>query len=153
LIEAIDVGVPDQPLQLKWPNDLMLSDKKLAGILLERSGDQVIVGFGVNLAHAPDLPDRPSASLKGELQPAAFVPILAGSFTRILNLWRTTESAALVRAWEQRGHGLGSRLSVHVAADQVVSGRFGGLGPDGALRLMRDDGSVDLIRAADIFLG
>ena len=55
LIEGIDVTVPGQPLLLKWPNDLMLGGKKLAGILLERSGDRVAVGFGVNLAAAPQL--------------------------------------------------------------------------------------------------
>src|SRR5262249_35855194 len=49
LIEAIDVSNPEQALMLKWPNDLMLNAKKLAGILLERSGSRVAVGFGVNL--------------------------------------------------------------------------------------------------------
>ena len=50
---------------LKWPNDLMLLGKKLAGILLERSGDRIVVGFGVNLASAPELAGPPSASLGG----------------------------------------------------------------------------------------
>ena len=53
LIEAIDVATPTQGLMLKWPNDLMLLGKKLAGILLERSGDRIVIGFGVNLASAP----------------------------------------------------------------------------------------------------
>ena len=58
LIEAVDAAVPAQALMLKWPNDLMLMGRKLAGILLERSGDRVAVGFGVNLASAPQLADR-----------------------------------------------------------------------------------------------
>ena len=65
LVEAIDVALPGEALMLKWPNDVMLLGKKLAGILLERSGDRVVVGFGVNLASAPDLTDRPCASLGG----------------------------------------------------------------------------------------
>ena len=77
LIEALDVAVPGQPLVLKWPNDLMLSGKKLAGILLERAGERVVLGFGVNLAAAPQLPDRQAASLAGEIQPEAFAPLLA----------------------------------------------------------------------------
>jgi BirA family biotin operon repressor/biotin-[acetyl-CoA-carboxylase] ligase len=152
LIEAIDVAVPGQPLMLKWPNDLMLSGKKLAGILLERSSDRVVVGFGVNLATAPEVPDRPAASLGGLIQPEAFAPLLAGCFARLLSLWRATESSALVRAWEQRAHLLGTKLTVHVSTDETMSGRFGGLDPDGALRLILEDGSIEVIRAADIFL-
>src|SRR5206468_11006236 len=88
LIEAVDVAAPDQPLLLKWPNDLMLAGNKLAGILLERSGDRVAVGFGVNLAAAPQLPDREGASLGGKILPEAFAPLLAASFARLLDLWR-----------------------------------------------------------------
>jgi BirA family biotin operon repressor/biotin-[acetyl-CoA-carboxylase] ligase len=152
LIEAIDVAIPDQPLMLKWPNDLMLSGKKLAGILLERSGERVVLGFGVNLGGAPDLPERQAASLKGELSPEAFAPLLAGSFARMLTLWRTTETPSLVRAWEHRAHLVGTKLSVHVAADEQIRGRFAGLDPDGALRLLLDDGSMEIVRAADVFL-
>jgi BirA family transcriptional regulator, biotin operon repressor / biotin---[acetyl-CoA-carboxylase] ligase len=137
---------------LKWPNDLMLSGRKLAGILLERSGDRVVVGFGVNLAAAPDLPELKAASLGGLIKPEAFAPLLAGSFARLLNLWRSSEPAVLVRAWEHRAHLVGTKLTVHVSKDETIRGRFGGLDPDGALRLMRDDGSIELVRAADVFL-
>ena len=137
---------------LKWPNDLMLRDKKLAGILLERVGDGVIVGFGVNLAGAPELPDRSTASLGGRIEPKAFAPLLAASFARLLDAWRTSDSSALARAWEQRAHSRGTELSVHVGQRETISGRFGGLDPDGALRLILDDGSVEIVRAADVFL-
>jgi BirA family biotin operon repressor/biotin-[acetyl-CoA-carboxylase] ligase len=152
LIEALDVAVPDEPLMLKWPNDLMLSGKKLAGILLERSGDRVVLGFGVNLAAAPEVPDRRVASLDGHMQPEAFAPLLAGSFSRMLVLWRSTEPSALVRAWEHRAHLVGTRLSVHLNKDEQISGRFAGLDPDGALRLLLEDGSMEIVRAADVFL-
>ncbi len=152
LIEALDVAVPDEPLMLKWPNDLMLSGKKLAGILLERSGDRVVLGFGVNLAAAPEVPDRRVASLDGHMQPEAFAPLLAGSFSRMLVLWRSTEPSALVRAWEHRAHLVGTKLSVHLNKDEQISGRFAGLDPDGALRLLLEDGSMEIVRAADVFL-
>jgi BirA family biotin operon repressor/biotin-[acetyl-CoA-carboxylase] ligase len=152
LVEAIDVAVPAQPLMLKWPNDVMVLGKKVAGILLERNGDRVAVGFGVNLASAPALKDRHAASLGGQLAPEAFAPLLAGSFARMLELWRSTEGPALVRAWEQRAHLPGTRLTVHAGNDETVSGRFAGLEPDGALRLKLEDGSIDVIRAGDIDL-
>ena len=152
LIEALDVAVPGQPTMLKWPNDLMLSGKKLAGILLERNGDRVVLGFGVNLAAAPDLAGREAASLGGEVQPQAFAPLLAGTFARVLDLWRTSDSSAILRAWEHRAHLVGTKLTVHASKDEQVSGRFGGLDADGALRLLLEDGSMQIVHAADVFL-
>jgi BirA family biotin operon repressor/biotin-[acetyl-CoA-carboxylase] ligase len=152
LAEAIDVAVPGQAPMLKWPNDLLLGGKKLAGILLERSGERVAVGFGVNLASAPHLPDRQGASLDGKIAPEAFAPLLAASFARLLGLWRSSESVALARAWQERAHPPGTRLTVHLNRDEVIGGRFAGLEPDGALQLMLDDGSIEVIRAGDVTL-
>lgn len=151
LIEAVDVAVPDQPLMLKWPNDLLLRNSKLAGILLERSGDRVVAGFGVNLASAPKLIDRDTAALNGALLPQAFAPLLAASFTRMLHLWRNTGPEQFAHAWLARAHPIGTRLTVHSAADERVAGTFDGIEPDGALRLRRD-GEVDVIHAGDVEL-
>lgn len=137
---------------LKWPNDLLLGGRKLAGILLERSGDRIVAGFGINLATAPDLPGRPTAALDGRIAPQAFAPLLAASFARLLTLWRTAEPQALATAWLARAHPLGTPLKIHASADETVTGTFAGIDPDGALRLRRDDGSVELVRAGDVSL-
>ena len=152
LVEAIDVAVPGQPLMLKWPNDVMLLGKKLAGILLERSGDRIAVGFGVNLASAPRLPDRQGAALDGKLAPEAFAPMLAGSFARLLGLWRQSEPGLLAKAWLTRAHPTGTRLTVHSSGDETILGRFDGIEPDGALRLRREDGTIAIVRAGDVEL-
>lgn len=46
---------------LKWPNDLMVDDKKLAGVLAEREGTAVVVGIGINLNWPAELPDELAA--------------------------------------------------------------------------------------------
>ena len=152
MIEAVDVAMPGLAFQLKWPNDLMLGGDKLAGILLERSGDRVVVGFGVNLAAAPALPDRRGASLGGKVKPEVFAPLLAGSFARLLSLWRASEPAMLAHAWLARAHPIGTPLTVHSSAEQTISGTFDGIEPDGALRLRRADGGFDIVRAGDVLL-
>jgi BirA family biotin operon repressor/biotin-[acetyl-CoA-carboxylase] ligase len=152
LVETIDVAVPAQSAMLKWPNDVMLGSKKLAGILLERSGDRVAVGFGVNLASAPQLPDRQGAALAGKVSPQAFAPLLAASFARLLGLWRTSAPGHLARAWLARAHPVGTKLTVHSSSEDTVTGRFDGIEPDGALRLKRDDGSLVVVRAGDVQL-
>lgn len=152
LIEAVDEAVPAQALMLKWPNDLLLSGKKLAGILLERSGDRIVTGFGVNLASAPQLPERECASLSARIAPQAFAPLLAATFARLLALWRKSEPAMLGQAWLARAHPVGAQLTVHSSSDESLSGRFEGIEPDGALRLRRDGGAIEIVRAGDISL-
>ena len=149
LIEAADIAFPGLPLMLKWPNDLLLGTAKVAGILLERSGDRVVVGFGVNLAHAPEISERETASVNAAMLPQAFAPLLAGSFARMLTLWRGSEPEAFARAWLARAHPVGTRLTVHGGSEETVSGTFDGIEADGALRLRRD-GDVDVIRAGDV---
>lgn len=53
LEEAVRIYAPGADVAIKWPNDLLLGEAKLAGILLERADDAVVVGIGVNLAHHP----------------------------------------------------------------------------------------------------
>ncbi len=137
---------------LKWPNDVMLLGKKLAGVLLERSGDRVAIGFGVNLSTAPQLSDRQTASLSGNVLPRAFAPLLAGSFSRLVDLWRQIEPAMLVQAWLVRAHPIGTRLTVHSSSNEIVSGQFDGIEPDGALRLRNESGTIDIVHAGDVEL-
>lgn len=144
--------MPGQALILKWPNDVLLLGRKLAGILLERSGDKVVIGFGVNLASAPDLPDRRCASLAGRMTPEAFAPLLAASFARLLQLWRQSEPIFIAQAWLARAHAIGTRLTVHSTGDATISGRFEGIEADGALRLRREDGALEIVRAGDVEL-
>jgi BirA family biotin operon repressor/biotin-[acetyl-CoA-carboxylase] ligase len=153
LIEAVEVVAPGASLSLKWPNDLMLGDAKLAGILLERSGDRVVAGFGVNLAGAPDIAGRKTAALKpiAEVAPEAFAPLLAGKFAQILAMWRTAEPAQFAQAWMARAHPVGTPLKVHNVPGELVSGTFDGIEPDGAMRLRRD-GMIDIIRSGDVLL-
>lgn len=155
LIEAVEVAAPDTALSLKWPNDLMLGDAKLAGILLERSGDRVVAGFGVNLAGAPPIPGRKTAALRPDMAiaPQAFAPLLAGKFAQLLAVWRAAEPAAFAQAWLARAHPVGTVLEVHSGPGERVRGTFDGIEADGAMRLKRSDGMIDVIRAGDVSLG
>ena len=152
LAEAVDVALTGQPLVLKWPNDLLLAGRKVAGILLERNGDRIAAGFGVNLAAAPQLPDRRGASLGGKVLPEAFAPLLAASFARLLELWRQSPPELLGHAWLARAHPIGTALTVHSGADEMVSGTFDGIEADGALRIKREDGRLEIVRAGDVEL-
>lgn len=139
---------------LKWPNDLMIGDAKVAGILLERSGDRVVAGFGVNLARAPEIAGRRTAALAPfkTISPQAFAPVLAGKFAQLLAAWRSSEPVRFAEAWMARAHPVGTPLTVQGGPGEQTSGFFGGIEPDGTMRLRLEDGTTSLVRAGDIYL-
>jgi len=140
---------------IKWPNDLLIDGAKLSGILLERSGDAVVIGIGVNLAHHPDLPDRPATSLAAHgatVDAASFLETLADTFARWLGKWRG-EGLAPVRArWTERAHPSGTALTARLPDGSATDGLFERLDSDGALILRLADGTTRVIHAADVFL-
>jgi len=139
---------------IKWPNDLFIGDAKLTGILLERAGEAVVVGIGVNLAHHPEGLDRAVTSLAvhgpAAPDPDLFLRDLADAFGRWLALWRGSLEPVRKR-WLERAHPIGTALSVRLPDQAPVDGLFDGLDADGALRLRLASGEVQVIHAGDVF--
>ncbi len=144
---------PPARAQLKWPNDVMVGRAKLAGILLEGAGDAVVLGIGVNLVHAPDLPDRATIALS-QFGPApdrdAFAEQLAAQWRAELERWRTYGLAPLINRWEAAAHPKGTRLAAEIAGEGRITGAFDGLSDDGAARLRLDNGEVRAIHAGEL---
>lgn len=146
-------ALPD--MVLKWPNDVLIDGAKLAGILLERQGDAVVVGIGVNLAQAPQLPDRPTMALSGlghTIARDAFAQSLADEWHTALANWHQHGWATLRQDWLTRAHPRGTLLSVRDPAAGTIIGAFAGLEPDGAALLRLADGQCRAIHAGDIEL-
>lgn len=125
-------GVPGG-LRLKWPNDLLLDGGKLAGILLEAgedAGPWLVIGFGVNLAGAPQGLGRAVASLDGVVGPEAFAVTLLAALAG----WRRRYAAEGFGPIREAWLGLGPALGSSVTAGSVRGG-FAGLDEDGALVL------------------
>lgn len=142
-------------LSIKWPNDLLAEGAKLGGILLERIGDAIIVGFGVNLAFHPEDLDRPVtcfAKLGVDVGPDQFCVRLASCFASWLGRWRTDGLDPIAEAWGVAAHPVGTQLLVRTGDGGALEGLFGGLDEDGALSLRLADGSVRAIHAGDVFL-
>lgn len=136
---------------IKWPNDLMCGGAKLAGILLERTGSAVVVGFGINLAHHPDGLGRPVTSIDALTgtapDPSEVAGALAERFAHWLACWRGGGLEPVRTAWLAAAHPPGT-----VLATPEGEGTFAGLDGSGALRLKLASGDIRLIHAGDVFL-
>lgn len=149
------------PLRLKWPNDVLLGDAKLGGILLEsRTGTAVdmpavVIGIGLNLARAPADLGRPVASLANagiDTAPAQALAALAWAMAEWLAQWRDGVGFQTIRsAWLERAMPLGGPISVRLGSD-LISGTFLGIDEMGALRL-DTQGGERRITAGDVLIG
>ena len=142
-------------LMLKWPNDVLLDGAKLAGILLERIGDAVVIGIGVNLAVAPDVAGRKVTSLAAHGVKTfrdRFAFDLAMATGEAIAAWRNDGLAATIERWSRHGPARGAPIRVDLSESERVEGTFAGLDGDGALRIRLEDGSSRAIHAGEVSL-
>ena len=149
--------LPGCGAQLKWPNDVHVDGAKLAGILLERRADAVVVGIGMNVALAPEVPGRSVTCLRdlgamAQIDAAAVIELLADRFAARLAQWRSVLPATLLDVWCAAAHKPGDAMAVQRGPGDRIQGMFDGLAADGALRLRLADGRIETISAGDVDL-
>lgn len=141
-------------LTLKWPNDVLLDGVKFSGILLERTGNALIIGFGANLATHPDDTERPATSLAAVglpvPTPLMVLERLMPAFAAGRTLWAAHGFASVRDQWLVHAAGVGGRIAALLGAE-TLEGRFEGLGDDGALALRMDDGQLRPVHAGEVF--
>jgi BirA family biotin operon repressor/biotin-[acetyl-CoA-carboxylase] ligase len=150
LHDACATFVAPGRLLLKWPNDVLLDGAKLSGTLLEALDPAALVlGIGVNLAVAPELPDRPTSALDpgGGIVAVAFLSTLASALAARRAQWRADGFEAVRGDWLARAHPPGTPIAICATGQK---GRFAGLADDGALRLELATGHEARIHAGDI---
>jgi BirA family biotin operon repressor/biotin-[acetyl-CoA-carboxylase] ligase len=144
-------------LELKWPNDLLLSGAKFAGILIEGEGREeegaVAIGIGVNCTAHPTGAAFPATDLAAggaNVSAAALFAALSVKMPGRLAQWNRGNGFATIRAdWLARAAGLGENIRVGLA-DREVAGRFEGLDEAGCLILIASDGGKVVVAAGDL---
>lgn len=146
-------------LSFKWPNDLLLADRKCAGILIEgevAAGESlcVVIGIGANCASHP--PDAAYPATDFRAQGAAIAPDrlfqgLSATMCRRLAQWdRGQGFAAIVDDWLSTARGIGEEITVRNGLGEK-HGRFAGLDRSGRLILELRGGGIEKISAGDVF--
>jgi BirA family transcriptional regulator, biotin operon repressor / biotin---[acetyl-CoA-carboxylase] ligase len=146
--DAVGAMLPPQArTMLKWPNDVLVNDGKISGILLERMDDALILGIGVNVLIAPDGVPYRASTIVG----CGGLATVDGTGARLLSdlaawldVWQQDGFAPIRTAWLARAHPVGTPLRL-MAGDRLVSGRFADLAPDGALIIDTDEGRARFV--------
>jgi BirA family biotin operon repressor/biotin-[acetyl-CoA-carboxylase] ligase len=144
---------------LKWPNDVLINGAKIAGLLIDAAPidgrmDWLVIGMGINLAFAPDLPGRVTTSLAAQgiaVAPQTAAEAILGRLSTWLDTLANQGPAAIIGAWLQRAHPIGEQLQVR-GITQTTTGTFAGLSPTGELLLNVED-RIETFRTGEILLG
>ena len=152
--EAID-AVAGTTARLKWPNDVLLDDRKIAGVLLESTEGAVICGIGVNVAQAddelpPDTRLRPGSvhtATGREHDRAELLAVLLERLQRRYDEWLDLGLALFLPDLERRDALHGQAVTVGDA-----SGTAAGFAADGRLRIRTDDGTETYVASGEVDL-
>lgn len=151
-IKSISDG--SQSVLLKWPNDVLLNNKKVSGILLERSDqDYLVIGIGVNTEKSPKIDGLiyPATSLKEEgieIDRLSFLKLYVDFFDNNLNIWEKLGFEDIKERWLANVKDLNQKIEIREDSG-IKSGKFVGIDDNGFL-LIENNGTVERIMAGDV---
>jgi BirA family biotin operon repressor/biotin-[acetyl-CoA-carboxylase] ligase len=146
---------------IKWVNDILVNEKKIAGILAETTetgnGVAVVVGIGINLkssSFSPDLLTTATCvedSTSTTVDRDELIEVLTrhlGSFYEVLQ--SEVGATKIIENWTRRSTYSSGKIVRAVLNSETISGVTDGLEENGALRIKRSDGSVTIVQAGDV---
>ncbi|HEX5192406.1 MAG TPA: biotin--[acetyl-CoA-carboxylase] ligase [Solirubrobacteraceae bacterium] len=145
------------PVQIKWPNDVRLRGRKVAGILVEGRPQErwAVVGVGVNVALQPQdfPPELRCTAATLELEPAS-IPLVLARLTAALGRWLEASEQAVLDAFRIRDALLGRELRWEqgAAASLVRDGVGAGIDRDGRLQVRTGDGETLALDSGEVHL-
>lgn len=153
----------NHPVHCKWPNDLLVNHKKLAGILLEsfetfESADLrkrwVVIGLGMNIEHFPQDVEFPATSLKEAGVELVSAKIILSRFVHHFihwySQWEEQGFEPIQKYWRENCLGIGQKICVRSHEDEK-EGIFEDLDADGNLLLRCQQGELHKISSGDVF--
>jgi len=146
--------LPIADITLKWPNDVLVEDEKIAGILLEAGPGWLVIGMGLNILHHPETALYPATSLLaaggGDKPLDEILDMLLQNVDHWYGVMQKEGFAPVRAAWLKRAHK--GRLSVRLS-EGTLEGVFADLDAEGRLGLRLADGSERAISSGDVWLG
>ncbi len=157
--EAIHAALPSGPTpMLKWPNDVLLNGQKCAGLLIDATQaqnriDWLVIGIGINLAYAPEVPGRATTCLAAHGAGTAASALAQTVLDRLatwLDIFQASGPAKIISAWLSHAHPIGTHLEVK-SLEKNTAGTFAGLSPTGEL-LLQVENRIETYRTGEILL-
>lgn len=147
----------DLKIQLKWPNDVLVNGKKIAGILMEALpeavDDWVILGLGMNVESKPSLDTATSLKELGiKCSVGEALGMVMNQFDYYHDMWVIYDFPNIRKVWLKKAYKLGEVVTVSDIKTRI-SGVFGGLDKEGAIKIKLASGEEFCYTTGEIFFG
>ncbi|WCR57272.1 MAG: Bifunctional ligase/repressor BirA [Rickettsia asembonensis] len=151
-------GLRDDIVQLKWPNDVLVNGRKIAGILLEsvkvENNYYLIIGIGINITYHPDNIDQPTTSLISEnlppIEPQALLEKLIENFEKYYQIWHNNGFSFIRKKWLEHAYKLHKNISIKYQND-IVTGLFKDIDSTGRIILQLPSKKIISFSTAELF--
>lgn len=140
--------------QIKWPNDILINEKKVCGILTEMSAELdlinwVVVGIGINVdikkqEFPEDIREKTTSlkeALRKEISRVRLVQIFLKEFERYYELLKKKEISLILKEWKSYSHTLGKKIKINIG-ENIVTGEAIDVNEKGELILKKKDGEL-----------
>lgn len=146
-------------ISLKWPNDVLINNKKVAGILIEskilpsQKIDWIIIGIGLNILASPSQTSYPSTSLFTEglaIANSQMLDNLMQKFTNVMQSHQKLGFPQIRKKWLEKAAFKNQKIQISMQ-NKVLTGEFSGIDKDGNLKLQLSENETKTIKFGDIF--
>lgn len=156
IMETIAHFTKNLDIQTKWPNDVLINQKKVSGILLEfdLSKKTLIIGIGVNLASYPENTMFTATSVKNEgfeIDRESFINYFLEKFDYYFNDLKNDGFKKIHDIWLKNSYNYKKQIVVKNSKHDNLTGIFEDFDLDGTLFLKEENGDITKIVSGDIF--
>ncbi|WP_202070104.1 biotin--[acetyl-CoA-carboxylase] ligase [Rickettsia tillamookensis] len=157
-LKEMDSRFCGNDIRLKWPNDVLVNGRKIAGILLEsvkvENNYYLIIGIGINITYHPDNIDQPTTCLVSEnlppIEPQALLEKLIENFEKYYQIWHNNGFSFIRKKWLEHAYKLHENISVKYQND-IVTGLFKDIDSTGRIILQLPSKKIISFSTAELF--
>ncbi|MDG7055991.1 MAG: biotin--[acetyl-CoA-carboxylase] ligase [Wolbachia endosymbiont of Meromenopon meropis] len=151
--DTLSLFIDKSKIQYKWPNDILVDNKKISGILLKKKSNSscLVIGIGININHAPLLEATCISRYGRSVSNMDLLKELILNFNKLRKQWTFKGFSPIREMWLKRGFKINEQISIKLAG-KLYDGIFIDIDQSGRLVLKQKNGSLIYFHAGELFI-
>jgi BirA family biotin operon repressor/biotin-[acetyl-CoA-carboxylase] ligase len=148
--DVLEEFIPADDLKYKWPNDVLISGKKISGILIETINNYAIIGIGINISSYPKSgTNLPATCLNEYSENKISASDVLGHLAHYIDKRLNMEKTDILTEWTAKAYGINKNVTI-IQENKEISGSYKGVDENGWLILETNQGKRELVIYGDV---